>query len=77
MAKKKARYIVVIQEQVVETVIKEPEWAEGADTNSDYVKQMGYTPEIEHKKIVTRIIYEQNTDTLNLTEVIKAINGIK
>jgi hypothetical protein len=36
----------------------------------------GYTPEIEKTVEETRTVLEQNIDTLNLVNVIKAINGI-
>lgn len=67
------RYKITIIEESVETVIAGKQWAKQNDTAGvDYA----YTPEIEKQQAVTREIYTQNTDELDLIEVIKAVNGI-
>ena len=66
------RYIIKIEEHAIETVVRGKEWK--PVNNIDGV-DYAYTPEIEKQEKVTRQIYVQNTDNLDLTAVIKAVNG--
>lgn len=67
------RYKLVITEFTTETKICGKEWAK-KDDNPDTGYE--YTPEIEKQVAVERTIYLQNTDDLDLSEVIKAVNGL-
>lgn len=67
------RYVVTITEKVVETVIEGKDWRKVSDDPKD---KFAYTPEIEKKVEVKRLVYQQDTDTLNLIDVIKAVNNI-
>ena len=67
------RYSIVITESCVEDVIGGNDWEEGAGKGQE---KYGYTPEIIKKEQVVREIYRQNTEILELVDVIKAINGI-
>lgn len=65
------RYRIVIEETGIETVICGKQWKPVCEGG-----EYAYTPEIEKKQDVTRVIYTQDTDSLDLIKVIKAVNGI-
>jgi len=67
------RYKIVITEYTSETKTVGNDWKRVSnDDNAKY----GYTPEIQKTVDVERNIYLQNTDELDLGEVIKAINKL-
>jgi len=67
------RYKIEITEITVETELSGKEWKPvNGDPKSDYA----YTPEIEKPVKVERTIYTQNTESLDLTKVIIAVNGL-
>jgi hypothetical protein len=68
------RYKITITEIGVETQICGKNWAQGADPEKE--DGWGYTPEIEKQVNVERKVFEQDTDDLNLVDVIKAVNGL-
>ncbi len=70
------RYKITVTEETQEEKADGGNWEEGADTDSSYSKKYGYTPAIKKIVDVTREIYTQNTDTLDLKAVIIAINGL-
>jgi len=71
------RYTITIVEHAVEDVITGKEWREGAGAVGEGGgQQHGYTPEIVKTQTVTRDIYMQNLDALNVTKVIEAVNGL-
>ncbi len=70
------RYKITITEETTEVKLQGKEWAEGGKGGVNDGAKYGYTPEIEKTVEVTREIYTQNTDTLDLKAVIKAINGL-
>jgi len=71
-----ARYVVKITEVVQEKRLQGSEWKQGADMDADPDEKWGYTPEIEKTVEVTREIFKQDVNELDLKLVIKAINGI-
>ena len=72
------RYTIVITEQCVETVWGGKEWEPGAGEEGEGgERQFGYSPEIRKKEVVTREIYKQDVNRLNLVEVIHAVNLIE
>lgn len=69
----KKRYKIEITEFTTETQLKGKVWAAvKGNPDADY----GYTPEIEKKVDVERVIYLQNSEELDLGAVIKAVNGL-
>lgn len=70
------RYKITITEETQEVKLQGKEWKEGGKIGAGEGDQYGYTPEIEKTVDVTREIYAQNVDTLDLKAVIKAINEI-
>lgn len=69
----KARYSITITETVVETKICGKDWG---PVNGNNEQDYAYTPEIEKQVSVERTLYTQNTDELDLSAVIKAINNL-
>ena len=69
----KTRYKITIEEVREEVTTIAKEWKKGA---GDGPEDFGYTPEVETKKTVRREVYMQNTESLDLVAVIKAINNI-
>ncbi len=69
------RYKITITEIGQEKKMVGRTWQKGADLGNG-VDGYGHTPEIEKTVEVTREIYTQNTDTLDLKRVIWAINDI-
>jgi len=67
------RYTITVTEHAVETVIAGKSWEKDAGEGGRY----GYTPEIEKRTVVVRKVFEQNTDELDLVNVIKAVNGLE
>jgi hypothetical protein len=67
-----SRYTVTITEHGSEKRTCGTEWEEGAGKDGSY----GYTPEIEKTVEFSRDVFKQNTEALNLVEVIKAVNGL-
>ncbi len=71
------RYKIVITEFTQETKAAGREWEKGAEPSTEEKPEgWGYSPEIEKKADIERQIFVQNTDDLDLVEVIKAVNGI-
>lgn len=67
------RYIITIIEKVTETKKRGKTWELGAGkTPAEY----GYTPEIEKEVDIEREVFKQNVDALDITAVIRAINGL-
>ena len=66
------RYRIVIEETGIEAVICGKQWKPMSEGG-----EYAYTPEIEKQQEVTRVIYTQNTESLDLIDVIKAVNGIE
>jgi hypothetical protein len=72
MNEAKKRYEIVVVEQVIETVIKGNEWKPTRTDACEY----GHTPEIQVHEVVTRKLYTQDVDKLDLAAVIRAVNGM-
>ncbi len=70
------RYKITITEETTEVKLQGKQWKEGGKIGVEDGDKYGYTPEIERTVDVTREVYAQNTDTLDLKAVIKAINGL-
>lgn len=68
------RYKIVITEMCIDEVQISKSWEriEEVDGNTKW----DYAPETTTKKLVERQIFSQDTDELDLVEVIKAVNGI-
>lgn len=73
MTESNKRYTITITEHGIEEVPAGREWKEGAGDEGE--NKYGYTPRIMKEKQVDREIYKQNSDTLHLKDVIKAVNG--
>jgi len=71
------RYRISVTEEVVEERVIPRKWERGADQSGAREDGYGYAPEIMTKDYVTRTIYERNTDSLNIVELIKAVEGMK
>ncbi len=69
------RYKITITEETQELQTVGKKWKQGADPDNG-TEGWGHTPEIKTVMDVTREIYAQNVDTLDLKAVIKAINGL-
>ena len=69
-----SRFTIEITETAIETGFTGREWVKGVDPENP--EKGGYTPQVESKKKVSRVIYTQNLEDLDLTAVIKAVNGI-
>ena len=67
------RYKIQITEFTTEPKMCGKDW-EPVNNNPEADYQ--YTPEIEKQVAVERTLYLQNTDSLDLSKVIMAINGI-
>jgi len=67
------RYEITIVEHCDESLPAGKTWSMGAGNTPE---EYGYTPQIERITRVERQIYKQNIEALNLTEIIKAVNGI-
>lgn len=66
------KYKITIEKTSIKEIPAGRDWERGAGPDDDY----GYTPEIMKKKEVTEQIYIQESDELDLVEVIKAVNNI-
>lgn len=70
------RYEISITEIAQEETITGREWVRGGvDGKENDDDEWGYTPQIAEVKAVTRQIYKQNVDELDLGAVIAAVNG--
>ena len=69
------RYKITISEVVEETVLTEKEWAVVDEVDGD--KKYDYLEQVDSIKSISRVIYSQDKKSLDLTDVIKAVNGIK
>lgn len=70
--KHKSRYQITIVERTFERQIVGHEWLKGGDPGNP--EAFAYSPEIEKIIPVERRIFEQDVESLNLEDVIKAIN---
>lgn len=70
----KKRYEIVIKETTLEEGVTQQEWVEGGTIERSTEGNYGYTPQIPTKNVVTRVVYSQNTDGLDLAAVIMAVN---
>lgn len=60
-----------------EEVARDNQWTAKEGEPKTRIKEVfGYTPEIEKRVAVTREVYMQVVDTMNLTAVIAAINDM-
>lgn len=66
------RFEITIKEFSEEKQTRGNEWENGAGDKGSY----GYTPEIMKTVAVERVIYKQNVENINLTDVVKAVNMI-
>ena len=75
------RYKITITEYATENTLTSRKWEQGGPDGrrkdeDDNPNAWGYTPQIEQRSVVERTVYSQNTDNLDLGEVIKAVNGL-
>ena len=72
-----SRFTIKITETDTETTFCGGDWEKGAaDSTQERPDGYGYSPQIEKKEAITREVFSQNTDDLDLVAVIKAVNGI-
>ena len=69
------RYKITISEVAEETVLTEKEWTVVDEVDGD--KKYDYLEQVDSIKSISRVIYSQDKESLDLTDVIKAVNGIK
>ncbi len=73
----KKRYRIVITEIETVTTVTPRQWVKGGFAEpGEPERGFGYTPQVPDIRVVEREAYTQNTDTMDLVEVIKAVNGI-
>lgn len=71
------RYEITITETVVETVVLPAEWVQGGVQEKDHPESnWGWCSEKETRQTVTREIYNQSVESLDLREVIYAVNAM-
>ena len=73
------RYKITITEYSTEITKQGKDWTRimsDEQAEAKDVEAWGYTPEIEKEKTIEREIFKQNIADLDLTLVIKAVNGI-
>ena len=71
------RYKITIEEEQYEEALTSQQWLKGGSGQVSEDGEYGYTPQIKTQKKVNRTVFSQNLDDLNLTAVIKAVNGIE
>lgn len=71
------RYQITITEFVEEKTLTHREYSKGVKVTDTDPDGWGHTPQVKEVRIVEREIYKQNTNTMDLITVIKAVNGIK
>ena len=72
------RYEVVITEFVEEKTLTKRSYEKGVNAVSEeYPEGYGYTEQVPQIESVKREVFKQNTDSISLVDVIKAVNGIK
>ena len=69
------RYQITISEVVEETVLTDKKWSVVDEVDGD--KKYDYLKQEDSIELITRVIYSQDKESLDLTDVIKAVNGIK
>jgi hypothetical protein len=69
------RYKIVITEYCSETKTVGKDWVRLSDDKTDD-DQYGYSPEIEKTVEVEREVFKQGVTGLDITDVIKAVNGL-
>ena len=71
------RFTITIMEHTTERKTLPRAWVKDAGSDHESASgNFGYAPEVETVVDVSREIYAQNTDDLNLVEVIKAVNKL-
>jgi len=68
------RYKITIEERQYEETLTDRKWTANVDQERE--DTYGYTPQVPQQKIVTREVYKQDVNELDLVKVIKAVNGI-
>lgn len=71
-----AIYKVTITQVRTESTIKGKEWVQGAAQTPDEPNKWGYTPQVIEIKDVTREIYSQSVEDLDIEAVVRAVNKI-
>ena len=70
-------FTITITKTTIKNEWKQREWKNlGADPDAESSNLLGYTPQVKEMKEVTVKVLEQTVERLNLSKVIKAINGM-
>jgi len=70
------RYTIKITEHSEENTLTLREYKQGVNITDKDPEGWGYTQQVQQITMVEREVYKQNTESLDLTEVIKAVNGL-
>lgn len=72
----RTRYKITIEETAEEETVISKSWEQGADPENGE-DGWGYAPETKTLKKITREVFSRNTDDLDITAVIKAVEGLE